>query len=274
MSRLHVVFILAIGLLSGFGLAHAIQSPPANAELKKDDPPNRALDANLYMQISAEYQACCYQAYALASERLKTLTGQPQSGKPKAVILDLDETVIDNRGYQSTILRNGWAFDPKLWLKWEKNHAADVVMVPGAKEFIEQCQQAHIAIVYISNRTEINRDGTKAILDRLGIAVPDAQLLLNKSTTNTDKSTRRDQARELFNVVMIVGDNLRDFDESFKYDKTKGAKGRDDALKTQKSKFGAEWIIIPNPAYGEWAKALGQGAKDLELLSPDVQLKP
>src|SRR4051812_21553251 len=67
-------------------------APPATATNPQE---NRVL-ANLYMQ-SAEYRACCLQTYKLAQEKLiARLRGLPADGPRPAVVMDLDETVLDN----------------------------------------------------------------------------------------------------------------------------------------------------------------------------------
>lgn len=277
MSSWKFVGIIALAVASGYGLAR-------QGGLKQEEPPYRGLDANLYMQISAEYRALCFQTYALATLRLKeklpdaliesTLVGKKD--KLPAVILDLDETVLDNRGYQSTVMRDlGGGFHPTLWTKWESDeHSSQVPLVPGAREFLDVCKKCQVAVVFISNRTEGQRVGTKAVLSKLGIDLPEDQLLLNDSAISSDKTARRAKVLNKFNVILQLGDNLRDFDESYKYDKLVGSDGRKAIVDRERSKFGTEWIILPNPAYGEWAKAGGNGLKDLELLSPSVNLKP
>jgi 5'-nucleotidase (lipoprotein e(P4) family) len=174
------------------------------------------------------------------------------------------------------VLRDlGGGFHPALWTNWEsEEHANEVPLVPGAKEFLDTCRKCQVAVVYISNRTERQRAGTMAVLSKLEINVPEDQLLLNDSALSSDKTARRAKALDKFNVILHVGDNLRDFDESFKYDKASGSEGRKAIADRERSKFGTEWIILPNPAYGEWAKAGGNGLKDLGLLSPSVNLKP
>jgi 5'-nucleotidase (lipoprotein e(P4) family) len=267
MSHAKIAGLVALAAVAGFGLAR-------QGEAKKEEPPYRGLDANLYMQLSAEYRAACLQAYTLAGERVKSTMMKPSDGPGRVVILDLDETVFDNRAYQSTMLRTaGGGFDAIRWLNWEGEvHAGEVRWVPGAKEFLRLCKEHGVPTFFISNRTETNRAGTKAALAKLGIDVPDEQLLLNKSASSSDKTERRKQVTDKFHVILNVGDNLRDFDERFKFDKAKGSDGRNAEVDATKENFGSEWIILPNPAYGEWAKACGNGLKDLDLLSPSVSL--
>lgn len=238
---------------------------PLTTPPKKELPPNRGLDANLYMQTAAEYRACCLQAFYLAEERVKAKVAQRTATTPAAVVIDLDETVLDNGLYQSRQLRSGLAYDQKVWDVWEEKEGDKVRLVPGAKEFIVKLNFYKVQPVYISNRNDKFRDQTHAVLKRLELDVPDDQLLL--STTTSDKTHRRATAAGKFDVLLWVGDNLRDFDEAFKYDKAKGIAGRKAAVDERRAKFGADWVILPNIAYGEWTKAFEGGEKDLELLS-------
>ena len=267
MKSLAFVLTFIFGTAAGVGWVSATQAPPAP---QKEDPPYRSLDANLYMQTSAEYRACCYQAFALAEMKLKEETAKPYGGPGRAVVLDLDETVLDNAAFQSTMIRLGLAYDQKLWDVWELQHDKDVGLIPGAKPFIEATKKMHVSIYYITNRNEKSRAETKAILERHGIDVPDENLLM--ATTTSDKTARRAKVNKT--VVMLIGDNLRDFDERFKFDPAKGTEGRKKEVDETKSSFGTTWIILPNPAYGEWAKPLGKGTKDVDQLVPSIELKP
>ncbi len=227
----------------------------------------RGLDANLYTQSSAEYRACCLQAFTLADERVKAkLATRGESKKPPAVVFDLDETVIDNGAYQARQLRTGQPFDTKLWDAWEEHDGDQVRLVPGAKDFLDALAAAKVQAVYITNRGEKFRPQTHAFLKRLEIDVPDDQLHLLVSDDKTDKTGRRAAAAEKFDVLLWVGDNLRDFDEAFKLNKEKGADGRKAAVDERRAKFGTDWIILPNPLYGEWTKAHTNTPADVDVL--------
>jgi acid phosphatase len=271
-----------VGLLAGWasalflplhGPAPAQQAMPA---FKPEAPANRNLDAGLYMQTSAEYRACCYQAYNLATARLEALV-KDQKGegekKPPAVVLDLDETVLDNSGFEAMLARSHLASDSRLWDLWEKDNGDAVGLIPGAKDFINRAKQLGVAVVYISNRSDKNRDKTLAVLKRLEIDVPEDRVLLLKDEKNSDKTGRRDEARKAYTVLLYLGDNLRDFDEQFKYaapgpggSVANSIKERKEKVDKTRARWGDNWIILPNPTYGEWTKAFGQGAKDLDLL--------
>ena len=266
-----------LGVIVGFALNDALavkrvmpstapEAPPTEP-FKLESPPNRGLDANLYLQTSAEYRACCLQAYNLAADRLKAnLATRGENANPPAVVFDLDETVLDNGGFQTRQLRSGRAYDQKFWDEWEEKDGGQVGLVPGAKEFIGKLVTGKVHPVYITNRNEKFRDKTRDVLKRLEIAVPDEQLHLSSETS--DKTKRRAAVVEKFDVLLWVGDNLRDFDEAFKYDKAKGPDGRKQAVDERKERFGSDWIILPNPAYGEWTKPFSNTPADLDLLHP------
>jgi len=276
MSRSRSAGLVLIGAAAGFALSAAGPADPkAPPPFAREDPPFRSLDANLYMETAAEYRACCHQAYNLAADRLREkLKARAGGGKPPAVVLDLDETVLDNAGFQAMLTRSGLGFDARLWDRWEEKEWAKVGLIPGARDFLMTARDLGAFAVYISNRSEKNRAGTRAALDRLEIAVPDDRLLLNASETSSDKTGRREQASEKFDVLLWVGDQLRDFDEKFKYDDKlksepeKGIAARKAAVDADRKKFGADWIILPNSAYGEWTKPLGKGRDDLKQLVP------
>ena len=275
--------IVAVAAMGGLGLAFAAgswvsaQSPAAPPAFKQDDPPNRALDANLYIQTSAEYRACCLQTYNLAGRRLKEEMDKKPQGKP-AVVMDLDETVIDNAGYQASQIRSNLAFDQRLFTLWESDPKSQVGFVPGAKAFIDEAKKLGVTVVYISNRSDKYKTVCKDMLDRLGIGVTDdTQLKLNTSETSSDKTERRADTEKRYNVLLYIGDNLRDLDEEFKTgdlgkktpaELEKAIAGRKAAVDKHAADFGGKWIILPNPAYGEWTKPLGMGKADLDRLAP------
>jgi 5'-nucleotidase (lipoprotein e(P4) family) len=282
---------LALGILAGAGtqalLRQTVAQPPellpaAPAPFKQEAPPFRGLDANLYMQTAAEYRACCLQVYNVAEARLRALSAEPAGKKPRAVIMDLDETVLDNAGFQAMQIRSGLAYDQRLWDLWEEKHADKVGLIPGAKDFIITARKFGFTVVYITNRNDKFRKGTEKALDRLGITPEKPEHLL-LATTTSDKSERRAQTRNNFDVVMLVGDNLRDFDEVFAFPKPEKGKPEPDPdvlirdrkgkVDKERSRWGCEYIILPNPAYGEWTKLLGRGDNDLDRLFPTAKGK-
>jgi 5'-nucleotidase (lipoprotein e(P4) family) len=234
------------------------------------------------MQTAAEYRACCYQAYNVATRRLRELRGDPIKDTRKlAVVMDLDETVLDNSGFQAMLVRSRLAYDQRLWDLWEEKHADQVGLVPGAGDFIQEAGRLGVTVFYISNRSEKFRAATNSALNRLHIGVKEPSQLKLMTTTG-DKTGRRKEVEAGYTVLLYFGDNLRDFDEQFRctVDNTRGEPQTDparlaaaiaerkDRVDQTRKKWGAEWIILPNPVYGEWMKPLGLGEKDQDQLVP------
>ena len=252
---------LLCGLLIGsFGLlpSTALQAP---------NPQERGVDANLYMQTAAEYAAVCLQTYNWALERLKQKLATAKHGELRpAVVMDLDETVLDNSGYQSFLYREKLASTTQNWEVWEKSYSQEVRLVPGAKAFVEAAEQLGVTVVYLSNRTTKNQEGTIAALKHVGLNTDELANRLLLRDALPDKTARRKLAEQRFNVLMYFGDNLRDFSEEFV---APGLNANDDAaqqqaiaerlVKVQRANYhwGNDWIVLPNPAYGEWTRLLG-----------------
>lgn len=288
----HLGALAAVGL-TGFAAGLHVAGRPSCADelppprvVSFEDPPNRSLDANLWMQVSAEYRACCYQAFNVARRRLTEKMHCPPPGgwaKPPAVVLDLDETVLDNGAFQARLIRNGLGFDQATWNDWERTGYPHVRLVPGAKEFIAAAKRLGATVVFITNRQQNQpyRNGTLNALELLGIEVPGDHLL--GAATTSDKTDRRAAVERRYTVLLYVGDNLRDFFEGdFRsaVDNQKPGRKTTDPAKLRaaviaraaavdrcEDLFGREWIILPNPAYGEWTKVLGLGLADRDRLT-------
>ncbi len=123
-------------------------------------PQNDLLNAELWMQTAVEYRANCLAIYALAKTRLdealadKDWTAYDQTGGyhdlPPAVILDLDETALDNSAYEAGLVVNRTSFDPKRWEEWTK--AGEAKAIPGAVEFTKYAASKGVKVFYITNR--------------------------------------------------------------------------------------------------------------------------
>jgi acid phosphatase len=258
-GRVLGVIGLCVGLVIGY-VAGQQDGPRLN-------PSERNLDASLWVQTAAEYRACCLQTYRLAWERLsQKLARLPKDGLPPAVVMDLDETVFDNGPYQTWLYEHAKTFDPRTWAIWEAKCGDEVGLVPGAFAFIEQAEKAGVAVVYISNRDEKTRSGTLAALKHLKLATEGIEKRLKLQNNGGDKTARRKWAEQHYRVLMLFGDNLRDFSEEFKGRKVSpdDAAAQNEAIADrqrqvdrQLKRFGDDWIILPNPVYGEWTNLIG-----------------
>jgi acid phosphatase len=242
------------------------------------------LGANHYMQTSAEYQACCLQIFQCAAMRLEALlrAARPRPGKP-AVVMDLDETVLDNSAFQSFLYKDRLEYTDALWDYYEDRYPQDVALVPGARPFIDKAEALGVTVVFLSNRSEQYRKSTQAALGRLGIDVSKGadRLYLKPQGGSSDKSARREAAAARYNVLLFFGDSLRDFSEAFAAQKLPADAPPADYLRAIQRRaaqvdaaachWGIDWFVLPNPVYGEWEKLLG---KDTRALLRPTSMEP
>lgn len=219
----------------------------------------------LWVQTSVEYRMGAEQAYRLAQEMVEVALKDPSwtaaleqetryAHLPPAVILDLDETVLDNSPFQSQLIKEGTTFNESSWERWAR--AAQARAVPGALDFVKYLQSKGVEAFYITNRHHAFEADTRRNLQRLGFpvkATPDSVLTKNeKPEWGTDKSSRRRVIARDYRILLLVGDDLNDF--------LSGAHILpDQRLKlaaTYQSYWGTKWILIPNPVYGSWERAL------------------
>ena len=241
--------------------AVTVAGPPPPAP--PPNPQRALLYANLWVQTSAEYRALCLQIYRNAEAVVLARADGPASGKPAAVVLDLDETVIDNSGFQTWLYRNQTTYSSAAWTAWTNWQAKDgrARGVPGAAGFLRAMERAGVAAVYISNRRESERAATVAVLELLGIEDGDPGERLLLRANGSGKEPRREQARARWNVIAYFGDNLADFAPELE---AQGANWRERSAAAEAAgeRWGVEWFVLPNPMYGDWVQALGEPLED------------
>jgi 5'-nucleotidase (lipoprotein e(P4) family) len=181
--------------------------------------------------------------------------------KPPAVVMDLDETILDNSRFQVDLILRDDSYTEALWNAWVRDHGDEVGLVPGAKEFLMAARALGVQVVYLSNRPDALKQFTEATLQRLGIAFH-ADLLLQKP--NETKIQRRRAVEARFDVLAYFGDSLTDFPGEFELDRARDyadEKARHAALQRRKEqvirqerRFGEDWFMLPNPVYGDWRR--------------------
>lgn len=198
---------------------------------------------------SGEAKALQYQSYNMATENLK-LIAKEQTNKPKAVVLDIDETVLNNYGnIIDENIKTTEGYTKENFSKWSKEEKATVI--PGAKEFLSSAKEMGVQIFYISNRYPDDLQSTMDNMKALGLPNSDSEHILLKSN-NSNKINRVNDIRHNYDVVMFVGDNLNDFPIGFDH---KNNIERKEIVTNNKNEFGTKYIIIPNAAYGDWQGA-------------------
>jgi len=208
--------------------------------------------AILWTQSSAEKAALSYQAFSLARLRLDQDFRAIRSRRVRrAVIVDVDETVLDNSAYQAKLAKERRPFEAKTWTDW--CNRAEAKALPGAVEFLRYANSRGVRVFYITNRRLTEKDGTARNLQKLGFPdVSDETLLVR--TDGSTKEPRRQSVAAKYRIVLLMGDNLNDFAGVFEQSKT--IDSRIAAAEQNKNEFGARFIVLPNPMYGAWEDAI------------------
>ncbi|MES2431767.1 MAG: 5'-nucleotidase, lipoprotein e(P4) family [Bacteroidota bacterium] len=222
---------------------------------------NGKLFSSLYMQRSAEYRALCLQAYNIAKFRIQNY--KPITKKPKAIITDIDETILDNSPYAVHQAYKGQEYESTSWYEWTGMSAADTM--PGAASLLKFAASQNVEIFYVSNREEKERTGTLNNLKRFGLPNTDDAHFFPKINMSS-KEERRLNIMQTHEVILLMGDNLADFSKLFD---RKSEAERKTNTDISAADFGKRFIIFPNPNYGDWESSLylynyklTQGQKD------------
>ncbi|ARJ51413.1 5'-nucleotidase, lipoprotein e(P4) family [Staphylococcus lutrae] len=203
-----------------------------------------------WYQNSAEAKALYAQGYNAAKETLSKKIKDHKGGKKLAIVLDIDETVLDNSPYQATSALKGQVF-PEGWHEWVESAQAKPVY--GAKSFLKYADRHGVEIFYVSDRShEKDLEATIKNLRSEKLPQADKKHVLLKKEGEKGKAERRDRVRTEYNLVMLFGDNLLDFDEP----KAATPQAREQLVKQHEDEFGSKYIIFPNPMYGSWEATL------------------
>lgn len=201
----------------------------------------------LWVQQSAEYKALCYQAFNLAKYRIDEIVSEINTnGKPLAIVTDIDETILDNSPFGANQIIADKEYSEDIWKQWVELEKA--AAIPGALEFFKYVESKGIQIYYISNRSITQEKETINNLKKVGFPLADNDHILLKEETS-GKETRRQIVTKNNHIVMLLGDNLSDFADLFD---NKSTIERNKIAKNLKEKFGKEFIVLPNPTYGDW----------------------
>lgn len=207
--------------------------------------------AAFYQQRAAEYEALCLQAYNIATLRLDEALAQ-KSDKPLAIVSDIDETFLDNSYYAVERSKMGKNYDQKTWEEWTAKGIA--TPLTGSQKFYQYAASKGIQVFYVTNRAEVEREGTLKNLKKYNFPLQSDASLILRSKESSKENRRKDIAKN-YNIVLLLGDNLADFSDIF--DK-KSETDRSAAVKNSADDFGKKFIIIPNVGYGDWESSFYQ----------------
>ncbi|WP_266156475.1 5'-nucleotidase, lipoprotein e(P4) family [Dyella silvatica] len=264
-----------LGLLSA--CAAAPTQPPQKAAAPAALTPaattiaaNDNLNAVAWSQTAIEHDLIYLQTYRDAQSRLlaalkdphwdalpKSDRTTPLKGLKPAIVLDIDETVLDNSPYQARLIQGGGDFNEASWAAWCKEENARAL--PGAVEFTQFAAKHGIAVIYISNRAKDLDAATLANLHKAGLPVAGPSAFLGLGTVvpdceqaGSDKGCHRQLVGRHYRVLMQFGDQIGDFVDVM----ANNAEGRQKAMTPYLPWIGSRWFVLPNPTYGSWEPAL------------------
>ncbi len=261
------------------GCAHAPEktapAPTAQASAPTLKPAGPAPDDNLnavaWTQTAVEHDLIYREVYRVAGEKLRAALKDPTwdalpardrkrpfSAKlPPAVIVDIDETVLDNSPYQARLVADGKAYDEFTWSQWCREKRARPL--PGALEFALDAAKHGITVFYLSNRAQDLNAATLENLRAVGFPVASDKAFLGLGTVvdgceqnGSEKGCRRALVGRTHRVLMQFGDQVGDFVDV----DANTPDGRRAAIAPYASWIGERWFVLPNPTYGAWEPAL------------------
>ena len=264
-----LALVLVAGCAAPRPAAEPVAAPAAERPAEVPAlPAHNALLATLWTQTAMEYEAAARQAYQIATHQLgpaledTTWTAAVEQrarggfGKlPPAVVLDVDETVLDNSAYQARLILDDAVYSSATWDPWVME--ARATPVPGALEFTRAAAALGITVIYLTNRRSHLEDATRENLARLDFPLkPGEDVILTRGEreewATSNKTPRREAVADRYRILLLAGDNLGDFLGEVDVSIEERA-----ALAAPFADFwGTRWILLPNPQYGSWEGAL------------------
>jgi 5'-nucleotidase (lipoprotein e(P4) family) len=205
--------------------------------------------ATLFQQTAAEYRALCYQAFNIGKFMLDADLNDKSVDKHRIIVLDVDETVLDNSPFQAKSVLESTSY-PVNWDEW--CNLANAEPLPGALEFLNYARANGVSIFYVTNRKDYLKEVTIKNLADMGFPHADAEHVITRSA-EASKEGRRQDLMKKYHISLLFGDNLNDFAEVFE---GKSVKSRFDAVDQVSNLFGRKFIVLPNAMYGDWENAL------------------
>ncbi|HLS30682.1 MAG TPA: 5'-nucleotidase, lipoprotein e(P4) family [Flavobacteriaceae bacterium] len=225
----------------------------STADLSKDTKSQQtsvreySVQSVLWQQNAAEYRALCYQAFNVAKLNLdQFMADESLKDQNIAIITDIDETVLDNSPFNAKLIEKDEEYSVEEWTHWTSLAVAEEV--PGAGEFLNYAKNKGVEIFYVTNRRTAEMEATLENMKAVNFPFADEDHVFLREETGSKKD-RFDKVLKDHTVVMYLGDNLGDFSHEFI---TPSTKKRNDLVKRLKENFGVNFIVLPNPMYGDW----------------------
>jgi 5'-nucleotidase (lipoprotein e(P4) family) len=201
-----------------------------------------------WVRAAAEHRALFLQVYAAAEARVRE---QAKGRTPGtwAVILDADETILDNSTYQMRRAAAGLGFTSETWDAWVREERATAL--PGATSFLNSVRDLGGRIAIVTNRDDAVCPETRRNIEALGLVT---DIVLCRVNGLSDKNPRFEAVQGgtawpgvgPLEVLAWIGDNIQDFPGLAQDIRDKPA----DAF----AAFGRTYFLLPNPMYGSWER--------------------
>ena len=260
MKSLNMKKILIICVIAFLGMQSCTGVEEIDRSLQ-----DQSMLAVLFAQTSPEYAANNIQTYKTATLNLDIAlkdnnwtAALEQKGnfqeKPAAIILDVDETVLDNSAFQARAIINGTSY-PTGWIEW--GNEANAPAVAGVKEFLNYADSKGVSIFYVTNRVVELKEATKDNLIKLDLPFDQSinpLMMKGESGWGSDKTSRRELISKDYRIILMAGDQITDFislDES-----TVSTQQRLELSNKYRDEWGTKWFMITNPMYGKWEGAI------------------
>ena len=261
-QSIYLFFLLAVinGCAVSVNVNNEDIDKPISNEFQK-----QSLLGILYAQTSTEFIANNMQTFAAASAHLdesifdSTWTAALEqinnfNDKPPAIILDVDETVLDNSAFQARTIINGLSY-PNGWIDW--GNEARAPAVAGVADFLKEAESKGVKIFYVTNRVAELEDATRKNLEDLGLQLDkdrDVLMMKGESGWASDKTSRRAIIAEDYRIIMIVGDQLSDFLP--RQETALAPEERKMLAYKYRNMWGSKWFMITNSMYGGWEASI------------------
>lgn len=251
MKNLLVAFMLVAALFTACQTEKIVVKEVVihDTVLVKDFSFDYMLLAVLWYQTSAEMRALSYQAFNTATMMVDQAVANNKDKKKLAVVVDIDETMVDNSPYEAANVLGNFGY-PEKWGDWINN--ASATAMPGAVEFMKYAVSKGVDVYYISNRKTTEKEATVKNMNALGFPmIDDTHLLLREKSSS--KVERRAIVSDTHEIIMLIGDNMNDFSGVFE---NKNVVDRFAVTDSLKAEYGKRFIVLPNPMYGDWESAV------------------
>lgn len=214
--------------------------------------------ATLFMQHSGEYRALCFQAFNIAKlfldkdfeKKSVKLLPKVERKRPRAIVVDIDETVLDNSPAQAFTIKKRLPFNLTDWYAWGEMRSAKAI--PGSVDFLKYANGKGVKIFYVSNRDEVQKQATIDNLKAVGFLDATAETVLLRQTESS-KTVRRTAISQNYRIVILAGDNLNDLSEVFE---KKSVADRFMEVDKTRELYGNKFIVLPNAMYGAWEESI------------------